>query len=118
VAELILAACPGSLDLVDHSLRTALLRASSGNHPDTVSALLAANPQNLEAEDPANMNMNVLHHEVRNGHVEHVEKILALNPSLISTLTRELQTPLFVAVNKPKFDNELIEKLFVLFPHG
>jgi len=122
VAELILAACPASLDLVDHSLRTALLRASSSQHPEIVRVLLAANPQNLEAEDPtANMNMNVLHHEVRNGHVEHVEhveKILALNPSLITTQTRELQTPLWLAVNKRQFNNELVEKLFALFPQA
>jgi len=113
VAELLLAACPGALDLVDRNHYTALLHASF-KQPELVGLLLSANPQNIEAADP--WDNNVLHYAVSHGRVELVAKILTMQPSLAQTRTDRLQTPLWLAVDKGH--NELVEKLFVLFPQA
>jgi len=112
LVELLLTACPNALDLVDQYQYTALLYAASKHHSEITSLLLAAKPRNIRAADS---DWNVLHYEVScgsryHGHAENVEKILAIDPGLVRTLTVELQTPLWLAVNNGY--NELIENLF------
>jgi len=45
-----------------------------------------------------------------------VEKLLELDPSLVCNLTRRLQTPLWLAVEKGS--NTLIKRLFDMFPQA
>jgi len=48
---------------------------------------------------------------------KNVEKLLAIDPGLVRTLTTSLQTPLWLAVDQGR-DNGLIEYLFHRFPHA
>jgi len=48
--------------------------------------------------------------------MEHAEKILEIDPNLISTLTCELKTPLWLAVERGH--DELIKKLFLRYPQA
>jgi len=115
-AEILLAACPAALDVADQNHVTALLYAFANNHQEMVNVLLAANPQNVQAIDDNCNDFNALHHAVRGGQVEHVEQLLAIDPSLIRSLTYELQSPLWLAVEKEH--NVLIENLFLRFPQA
>jgi len=115
MVKLLLAACPETLDLVDQHQSTALLYAASKHRFEIINLLLAAKPRNIRAADRSNW--NVLHYCVSSshGHAEIVEKILAIDPSLIRTRNSSRQTPLWLAVDKG-CDNELIENLFHRFP--
>jgi len=114
MVEIFLAACPSTLDEVDREHHTAMLHAACSNFHEVVSVLLAANPKNVQCVDL--MDWNVLHRLVSFGHVTHVASVLAIDPSLVRTVTGKLQTPLWLAVDKGH--NELIEKLFFLFPQA
>jgi len=103
VVELLLAASPTLLDVVDKDGCTALLYAvirqhgaASKHHFETASLLLAAKPRNIRAS--ASSDWHVLHYCASryDGHAETVEKILAIDPGLVRTLTAELQTPLWL----------------------
>jgi len=118
-SKLLLTACPDALDLVDQYQHTALLYAASKHHFEITSFLVAAKPRNIRA--PESSDWNVLHYEVScasrsHGHAENVEKILAIDPGLVRTLTISLQTPLWLAAHIG--NNEMIENLFQRFPHA
>jgi len=119
--QLLLAACPEALDMVDEYQCTALLYAACKHHFEIVSLLLAAKPRNVRAAESEGC--NVLHYEVSctmssfHSHAEHVEALLAIDPGLVRTLTTSLQTPLWLAVDQGR-DNEVIEDLFHRFPHA
>jgi len=120
LVEPLLTACPDALDMVDQYQYTALLYAACDHQFEIIDLVLAAKPRNLRAADFSDW--NVLHYEVScdskdHGHTEHVEKILAIDPGLVRTLTTSLQTPLWLAV-AAGCDNELIENLFRRFPHA
>jgi len=120
MVELLLTACPDALDLVDQCQYTALLYAAYRHHFKITSLLVAAKPRNIRAAQSTDR--NVLHYEVScasryHGHAETVEKILAIDPGLVRTLTTSRQTPLWLAVDHG-CDNELIENLFHRFPHA
>jgi len=115
--QLLLAACPEALDMVDQHQRTALLCAAYSCHHGIVRLLLAAKPRNVRAAESGGW--NILHREVSSRYLiaENVQEILAIDPGLVRTLTTSLQTPLWLAVKTGRH-NEVIEDLFHRFPHA
>jgi len=114
VVDLLLAACPTSLDFVNLSNQTALITAFSNYNSDLVSRLLAANPKNVEATDGSGW--NALHYSVTRDSMEYTERLLEIQPDLISTRTHEENTPLHLAIASAS--NEMIQRLFELHPQG
>jgi len=116
VAELLLAACPGALDLIDRQHCTALIHAcfSLSNRFELVRLLLSPNPQNFASS--SSVDHNVLHKAVCHGHADLVARILEMEPQSVRSRTWELRTPLWLAVEKEH--NEIIEQLFVHFPQA
>jgi len=87
LVKLLLAACPDALDMVDQYQRTALLCAASKHDFEITNFLLAAKPRSIRVAESSNR--NVLHYCASRyqGHAENVEKILAIDPSLVRTQT-------------------------------
>jgi len=110
VVELLLAASPTLLDVVDKDGCTALLYAVKRRHEAIVNRLLALNPKNLEAgaddadadggtsSSSSSNSMNVFHHAISQGNQALGWRLLGMRPDLIYKPSRHGFTPLSMAM--------------------